>query len=135
MNWTYVFGILVIVALVYLGGALRVLRQYERGVVFILGKFERSHSLSRKHRSSVCCFSVFQNEVSYPAAIDTQRRIGRWVIPGATFHTFDKPATPERWVSKLPFIRARMGSGTVVIWSAGNANWTPFLPSQAIFAG
>jgi regulator of protease activity HflC (stomatin/prohibitin superfamily) len=40
MDWTYIFGILVIVALLYLVGALRVLRQYERGVVFILGKFE-----------------------------------------------------------------------------------------------
>ena len=40
MNWTYVFGILGILAILYLIGALRVLRQYERGVVFFLGKFE-----------------------------------------------------------------------------------------------
>jgi regulator of protease activity HflC (stomatin/prohibitin superfamily) len=40
MDSTFIFGILVIVALLYLVGALRVLRQYERGVVFILGKFE-----------------------------------------------------------------------------------------------
>jgi regulator of protease activity HflC (stomatin/prohibitin superfamily) len=40
MSETLVFGILGIVALLYLVGALRVLRQYERGVVFMLGKFE-----------------------------------------------------------------------------------------------
>ena len=40
MNWTYSFGILGTVALLYLVGAFRVLRQYERGVVFMLGKFE-----------------------------------------------------------------------------------------------
>ena len=40
MDATYIFGLLVIVVLLYLVGALRVLRQYERGVVFILGKFE-----------------------------------------------------------------------------------------------
>src|SRR6476646_3685912 len=36
MNWTY---ILVVAALLYLLVSLRVLRQYERGVVFLLGKF------------------------------------------------------------------------------------------------
>ncbi len=39
MNGVYIFGITVIVIL-YLAGSLRVLRQYERGVVFLLGKFE-----------------------------------------------------------------------------------------------
>ena len=37
MYWPYVLGIAVIL---YLVGSLRVLRQYERGVVFLLGKFE-----------------------------------------------------------------------------------------------
>src|SRR6266849_2359715 len=37
MSWTYILGIAVIL---YLIGSLRVLRQYERGVVFLLGKFE-----------------------------------------------------------------------------------------------
>ena len=36
----YVIYILGIVALLYLIGAIRVLKQYERGVVFLLGKFE-----------------------------------------------------------------------------------------------
>ncbi len=36
MNWLYILGIAVIL---YLIGSLRVLRQYERGVVFLLGKF------------------------------------------------------------------------------------------------
>jgi regulator of protease activity HflC (stomatin/prohibitin superfamily) len=36
----YVILILVVVVLLYLIGAVRVLRQYERGVVFFLGKFE-----------------------------------------------------------------------------------------------
>ena len=40
MNWTVILGILGIVLILYLLGALRVLRQYERGVVFLLGKFE-----------------------------------------------------------------------------------------------
>jgi regulator of protease activity HflC (stomatin/prohibitin superfamily) len=35
-----IIGIVVIVVLVYLASTLRVLRQYERGVVFLLGKFE-----------------------------------------------------------------------------------------------
>ena len=45
MNWPFspgiptVFGILIVV---YLAGSLRVLRQYERGVVFFLGKYEGS---------------------------------------------------------------------------------------------
>src|SRR6202047_4524152 len=37
MYWRYILGIAVIL---YLIAALRVLRQYERGVVFLLGKFE-----------------------------------------------------------------------------------------------
>src|SRR5271156_6720282 len=37
MYWLY---ILVLAVILYLIGSLRVLRQYERGVVFLLGKFE-----------------------------------------------------------------------------------------------
>ena len=37
MYWPYILGIAVIL---YLIGSLRVLRQYERGVVFLLGKFK-----------------------------------------------------------------------------------------------
>ena len=37
MYWPYILGIAV---LLYLISSLRVLRQYERGVVFLLGKFE-----------------------------------------------------------------------------------------------
>ena len=40
MDWTYILGILGIVVNLYLIGSLRVLRQYERGVVFLLGIFE-----------------------------------------------------------------------------------------------
>jgi regulator of protease activity HflC (stomatin/prohibitin superfamily) len=40
MNWTVILGILGIVLVLYLLGAFRVMRQYERGVVFLLGKFE-----------------------------------------------------------------------------------------------
>jgi hypothetical protein len=40
MDWTYILGILGIAVILYLIGSLRVLRQYERGVVFFLGKFE-----------------------------------------------------------------------------------------------
>src|SRR6266436_4201645 len=40
MDSSYVFLILIVVAVLYLIAALRVLRQYERGVVFLLGKFE-----------------------------------------------------------------------------------------------
>ena len=40
MNWSYILGILGITVILYLLGSLRVLRQYERGVVFLLGKFE-----------------------------------------------------------------------------------------------
>ena len=36
MNWAYILGIVVVL---YLIGSLRVLRQYERGVIFTLGKF------------------------------------------------------------------------------------------------
>ncbi|MEK7480361.1 MAG: slipin family protein [Patescibacteria group bacterium] len=36
MDWTYVLGILIAL---YLFAAIRILRQYERGVVFLLGKF------------------------------------------------------------------------------------------------
>jgi regulator of protease activity HflC (stomatin/prohibitin superfamily) len=37
MQWTFILGAAV---LVYLAGSIRVLRQYERGVVFLLGRFE-----------------------------------------------------------------------------------------------
>src|SRR6478672_5340480 len=37
MQWTFIVGIAIIL---YLAGSIRVLRQYERGVVFLLGKFE-----------------------------------------------------------------------------------------------
>src|SRR5262249_61625106 len=37
MQWTF---ILVVAVLLYLAVSIRVLRQYERGVVFLLGKFE-----------------------------------------------------------------------------------------------
>ena len=40
MSSTYIIASLGIVIIIYLIGALRVLRQYERGVVFLLGKFE-----------------------------------------------------------------------------------------------
>jgi regulator of protease activity HflC (stomatin/prohibitin superfamily) len=36
-QWTFILGVAV---LVYLAGSIRVLRQYERGVVFLLGRFE-----------------------------------------------------------------------------------------------
>src|SRR5262249_16258676 len=39
MNGIPIFGTIAII-LLYLAGSLRVLRQYERGVVFLLGKFE-----------------------------------------------------------------------------------------------
>ena len=39
MGWPYILGIISIV-IFYLFASLRVLRQYERGVVFFLGKFE-----------------------------------------------------------------------------------------------
>jgi regulator of protease activity HflC (stomatin/prohibitin superfamily) len=39
MDTTYVFAILGLALALYLMGSLRVLRQYERGVVFLLGKF------------------------------------------------------------------------------------------------
>ncbi|MGZ3284335.1 MAG: SPFH domain-containing protein, partial [Xanthobacteraceae bacterium] len=37
MQWTLILGVAV---LVYLAGSIRVLRQYKRGVVFLLGRFE-----------------------------------------------------------------------------------------------
>jgi len=37
MHWTVILGLVVIV---YLAISIRVLRQYERGVVFFLGKLE-----------------------------------------------------------------------------------------------
>src|SRR5207245_1900029 len=40
MDWPYILVILGISVILYLIGSLRVLRQYERGVVFLLGKFE-----------------------------------------------------------------------------------------------
>ena len=45
MNLTYIIGILGITVILYLIGSLRMLRQYERGVVFLLGKFESVRSL------------------------------------------------------------------------------------------
>jgi regulator of protease activity HflC (stomatin/prohibitin superfamily) len=40
MSSTYILAILGLAAILYLIGSFRVLRQYERGVVFLLGKFE-----------------------------------------------------------------------------------------------
>jgi regulator of protease activity HflC (stomatin/prohibitin superfamily) len=40
MNWSYILGILGVAVILYLSVSLRVLRQYERRVVFLLGKFE-----------------------------------------------------------------------------------------------
>jgi regulator of protease activity HflC (stomatin/prohibitin superfamily) len=40
MNWAYILGILGVAIVLYLISSLRVLRQYERGLVFLLGKFE-----------------------------------------------------------------------------------------------
>ncbi len=40
MSWFYIVGTLGIAEVVYLIGSLRVLRQYERGVVLFLGKFD-----------------------------------------------------------------------------------------------
>jgi regulator of protease activity HflC (stomatin/prohibitin superfamily) len=40
MGWAYILGIISVAVILYLFGSLRVLRQYERGVVFFLGKFE-----------------------------------------------------------------------------------------------
>jgi regulator of protease activity HflC (stomatin/prohibitin superfamily) len=40
MDWPYIVGIIGIAVILYLFGSLRVLRQYERGVVFFLGRFE-----------------------------------------------------------------------------------------------
>jgi regulator of protease activity HflC (stomatin/prohibitin superfamily) len=40
MSSTYIIAILGIAIILYIISALRVLRQYERGVVFLLGKFE-----------------------------------------------------------------------------------------------
>src|SRR5258708_12114471 len=40
MDWPYILVILGIAVILYLIGSLRVLRQYERGVVFLLGKFD-----------------------------------------------------------------------------------------------
>ena len=40
MNWTFILGILGVAVIFYLSVSLRVLRQYERGVVFLFGKFE-----------------------------------------------------------------------------------------------
>src|SRR5258708_29052248 len=39
MSWTYILGVIGIAAILYLIGSVRVLRQYERGVVCLLGKF------------------------------------------------------------------------------------------------
>jgi regulator of protease activity HflC (stomatin/prohibitin superfamily) len=35
MQWTFIVGIAIVL---YLAGSIRVLRQYERGVVFLLGR-------------------------------------------------------------------------------------------------
>ncbi len=40
MNWSYILSILGVAVTLYLSVSLRVLRLYERGVVFLLGKFE-----------------------------------------------------------------------------------------------
>jgi hypothetical protein len=40
LSSTHILEILGVAAILYLIGSLRVLRQYERGVVFLLGKFE-----------------------------------------------------------------------------------------------
>ena len=40
LSLTHILEILGVAAILYLIGSLRVLRQYERGVVFLLGKFE-----------------------------------------------------------------------------------------------
>jgi regulator of protease activity HflC (stomatin/prohibitin superfamily) len=40
MSSTYILGIAVVVVVLYLLSAIRVLRQYERGVIFLLGRFE-----------------------------------------------------------------------------------------------
>jgi regulator of protease activity HflC (stomatin/prohibitin superfamily) len=40
MSWSYVVGLLGIAAVAYFIASFRVLRQYERGVVFLLGKFD-----------------------------------------------------------------------------------------------
>ena len=37
MQWTFIVGVAIVL---YLAGSIRVLRQYERGVVFLLGRFE-----------------------------------------------------------------------------------------------
>ena len=46
MDMTYVLAILGLAVVLYLMGSLRVLRQYERGVVFLLGKFKGVRSSS-----------------------------------------------------------------------------------------
>jgi regulator of protease activity HflC (stomatin/prohibitin superfamily) len=40
MNWAYILGILGVAMVLCLISSLRVLRQYERGLVSLLGKFE-----------------------------------------------------------------------------------------------
>jgi regulator of protease activity HflC (stomatin/prohibitin superfamily) len=53
MYWAYILGIAIIL---YLISSLRVLRQYERGVVFLLGKFDKvrgaGHLYLRHYRPS-----------------------------------------------------------------------------------
>jgi hypothetical protein len=60
MNWSYILGILGITVILYLIGSFRVLRQYERGVVFFLGKFEsvRGPGLTLKPRSAIFAASL-----------------------------------------------------------------------------
>jgi hypothetical protein len=45
MSWTFILGIVGIAVILYLIGSLRVLRQYERGVVFLLLNGSRSMGL------------------------------------------------------------------------------------------
>src|SRR6266498_4240044 len=55
MDWPYILVILGIAVILYLIVSLRVLRQYERGVVFLLGKFEgvRGPGRSEEHTSGL----------------------------------------------------------------------------------
>jgi regulator of protease activity HflC (stomatin/prohibitin superfamily) len=40
MQWTFIIVVIVVIVILYLAISIRVLRQYERGVVFLLGRFE-----------------------------------------------------------------------------------------------
>jgi hypothetical protein len=65
MNWAYILGILGVAIVLYLISSLRVLRQYERGLVFLLGKFERC--ARQNSRSSSLASSRWR---VYPAHCD-----------------------------------------------------------------